>query len=196
MPVITISSIKDQTKTSKKGAKYKVTVLEGTKLGTEDHWSTDIFKNNTKVLEDLDEFGPGEVVNVKFKKSGDFFDIVAIEEPTEENLEYAKREASDVSKSTGGAKKSFGGKKSSGMSKEEWAEKDRLTNIRISKAVALKAAIDNTKVGTKAKTIMAMADELLPYLLNEKVPTKKDKTAKESIDEVFSDDDGLDPIVD
>jgi hypothetical protein len=165
MPVIKISKIADRTKTSSRGKKYNVVEISGTKYGTDEEWSTNIFKNDTERLGMLEEFGPGDVANFKFTQNGNFWDLKEIVEPTEENLEYASKEQG---KPSGRASKATtGGKQSGGMSKEEWAEKDRLTNIRIAKAVALKAAVDVGKKTTK--TIIAMADELLPYLMDTSV---------------------------
>ena len=160
MPIIEISSVKEQTRTSGKGNKYKVVVVEGTKYGTNgEEWSTNIFKNQTDLLDMLDEFGPGEMANFKFKKNGKFWDLQTIEAPTEENLEYAANPTPSSSPNSG-VKKS-----SNGMSKEEWAEKDRLTKESIARAVAVKLAMDNTKMGTKPDVIIKEAVEYLPYLL-------------------------------
>jgi hypothetical protein len=160
MPVVKIESIKDRTRTSKKGKKYKVVEVQGTKYGTDENWSTDIFKNQEDLLESLEEFGPGELVNFKFTKNGNFYDLTELSEPDAEMLEKIDAGEFDAPKKTTGGTRKGGG---STMSKEEWAEKDRLTNIRIAKAVALKAAIDMGKKTTK--TILAQAEEFLPYLL-------------------------------
>jgi len=165
--IITISSIKEKTKTSNKGKKYKVVEVVGNKWATDEEWTTNIFKNKTEILAMLDEFAPGDVANFKFDTSGKFPELATIEEPTKENLEYAEEQVANPTsqkKTTGGT----GGGKSGGsaMSKGEWAEKDRLTNIRIAKAVALKAAIDNRKEGTALKTIIKMAEEIVPWLLD------------------------------
>lgn len=162
MPVIKISSIKEKTRTSQKGKKYKVVEVQGTKYGTNDEWSTDIFKNNTDVIEQLDEFGPGEMANFQFKKNGNFYDLVGVVEPSEDNLEYAKKNAD---KPVGGKPKGGGG-----MSKEEWAEKDRKVKIGMAIHNSLKFAVMNTKVNEKPEKIVEMAKEFLPYLTLEELP--------------------------
>jgi hypothetical protein len=117
MPVVTISKISEQTKTSAKGKKYKVVTVEGTKYGSGEPWSTDIFKNKTELLDALDEFGTGEMVNFQFKKNGRFYDLVDISEPTEENLEFAKSYDANKSSNAG----SVGGpKKWDGRTGEQW----------------------------------------------------------------------------
>jgi len=171
--IITISSIKEKTKTSAKGKKYKVVEVVGTKWATEEEWSTAIFKNKTELLAMLEEFAPGDVANFKFDTSGKFPELTTIEEPTRENLAYAEEKVENpqrggsYQKKTTGGNSNAGGKTTGGsLSKAEWAEKDRLTNIRIAKAVALKAAIDNKKEGTALKTLIKMAEEIVPWLLD------------------------------
>ena len=186
--IITISSIKEKTKTSAKGKKYKVVEVVGTKWATEEEWSTAIFKNKTELLAMLEEFAPGDVANFKFDTSGKFPELATIEEPTKENLAYAEEKIKNPTsqkKTTGGTKSEASGGGGGSMSKGEWAEKDRLTNIRIAKAVAVKLACDNTKVGTDMGTLITMAEELIPWLL------------ETDINHLGSDpEDALDPPVD
>ena len=168
MPVITITKIADQTKTSAKGKKYKVVHVEGTKYGSEEEWSTDIFKNDTAVLDQLEDFGPGELANFKFKKNGNFWDLKTIEEPSEENLEYAANgptQEHTSKKTTGGMGKPAGNKP--GMSKEEWAAKDQATKESIARAVAIKLACDNTKIGAPVAAIIKQAVKYIPFLMGE-----------------------------
>ena len=170
--IITINSIKEKTKTSGQGKKYKVVEVIGTKWATDEEWTHNIFKNKTELLAMLEEFAPGDVANFKFDTSGKFPELTTIEEPTKENLEFAEEKVENPYQ--GNQKKTTGGTPSAGkagggagsMSKGEWAEKDRLTNIRIAKAVALKAAIDNKKEGTALKTLIKMAEEIVPWLLD------------------------------
>ena len=167
MPVIHIDKIADRTKTSAKGKKYKVVSVEGTKYGSDEPWTTDIFANKMELIDMLNEFGPGDTANFKFVKNGNFYDLSEIAEPTEENLKYAEEHSNPTKQTTGGKSGSGGSTtKSSAMSKSEWAEKDRLTNIRIAKAVAIKLACDNTKVGTNMDALIDMAEELVPWLLD------------------------------
>lgn len=168
--IITLSKIAEQTKTSAKGKKYKVIHVEGEKWATNEAWSTDIFKNKTELLAMLDEFAVGDVANFKFDTSGRFPELTTIEEPTKENLAFAEEKAENPypKKSTGGKAPSGGSSSGGGgsMSKAEWAEKDRLTNIRISKAVAIKVAVEAHKIGTNLATLIPFAEELLPWLLD------------------------------
>jgi hypothetical protein len=192
--IITISKIAERTKTSKAGKKYKVVEVTGNKWHTEEEWTTSIFKNKTDLLEMLDEFGPGDTANFKFIKDGQWPDLNEIIEPTKEALDHAveqaengdnyKQEKSKGRKSTGGtASKSTGG----GMSKQEWADKDLATKESIARAVALKLAMDNTKVGASVSVITKMAVKYLPFLMGE------DEIL---FDKVSSPEDALSPPVD
>ena len=171
MSVIRIESIYKEKRISKAGKSYGVTVVTGTKYGTDENWEQPIFDNDKRMLAQLEEFGKGDVANFKYEKNGKFFDLTSIEIPDKALID--KIDSGDIdtdAKFRGGSgnKKSYGGSNgaSDKMSKEEWAEKDRLTIIRIAKAVALKAAIDNSKVGTKPCDLMELADEFIPYLLD------------------------------
>jgi hypothetical protein len=171
MSVIRINSIYEETRTSKAGKKYGVTVVTGTKYGTDDDWEQPIFSNNKKMLRQLEEFGKGDVANFRYEKNDrGYNDLVAVETPNKELI--AKIDSGEVttfSKGGGGGKSSSNvsnGGGSDKMSKAEWAEKDRLTNIRISKAVALKVAADNAKTGTIPTALITFAEELMPWLLD------------------------------
>jgi len=168
MPCIEITKISDQTKVSKEGRKYQVTVVEGMKYGTTDQWTTNIFKNQKELLDQLNDFGPGEVANFKFVKNGNFYDLTSIEEPTQENLDYAKKNAG--TSAPAGGPGGGGGNKSNTMSKEEWAEKDRKTKIGMSIHNSVAAASRLCKVGTKPEAVVEYAKKLLPYLMSEELP--------------------------
>ena len=172
MSVIKIESIYEEQRIAKQSGKpYKVTVVTGTKYGSGDSWEQPIFANNKSLLRQLSEFGKGDVANFKYEENGKYHDLISIEIPDKALIDKIDSgEVNTSAKSQGGSgKKTYSGgsnTSSDKMSKAEWAEKDRLTIIRIAKAVALKAAIDNTKVGTKPCDLMEMADEFLPYLMD------------------------------
>lgn len=182
--IITISKIAEQTKTSKKGNKYKVVRVEGNKWASEEEWGTDIFKNATDLLDQLDEFGPGDVANFKYDTSGKWPELKTIEEPTTEELDKATE-----THENGGYKKDGGGRqmgKGGGgtMSKEEWAAKDLKKEHSIARAVAIKLAMENTKVGATPASIIKQAVKYMPFLLGE------DEIL---FDKVKSPEDALDP---
>jgi hypothetical protein len=173
MSVIRIESIYDETRIAKgSGKPYKVTVVTGIKYGTDEEWQQPIFANDKSMLAKLSEFGKGDVANFKYEQNGKFFDLIDIQVPDKALIDKIDSGEVDVpTKSQGGGKKNsssngFNGSTNDKMSKAEWAEKDRLTNFRIAKAVALKAAVDNTKIGTNAETLIGLSEELIPWLLN------------------------------
>jgi len=153
MPVVTISKISDQTKTSAKGKKYKVTVVEGTKYGSEDAWETKIFKNQKDLLDQLEEFGPGETANFKFKKNGNFYDLYEISEPTEENLAYAKQggQAGKGGATSGGGY--------NGRTGEQW---NRSAAIYLAVDIAKENKTAKGKV--KMEDVMELAGEIYDYI--------------------------------
>jgi hypothetical protein len=146
---------------------YDAIEVTGKKLDDGKSWSKSFFANNDDLVNALDDFGIGEEVNVVMEKKGKFWNIKDFKEMTPEDYEQVDSGGSKKS-----AKKSTGGKStgsSGGMTKEEWAEKDRKTAHRIAKSVALKAAVDNLKEGATVKAIFKRADELLEYLEGEVV---------------------------
>jgi hypothetical protein len=96
-------------------------------------------------------------------------------EPSKEDLDHAVEMAENQDSykpkgGSGGGRKSTGGttsKASSTMSKEEWAAKDKATKESIARAVAIKLACDNTKVGTLPSVMVEQAVEYLPFLMGE-----------------------------
>jgi len=147
---------------------YDAIEVTGKRLDNGKTWSKPFFANNSDLENKLNDFTVGEDVNVVMeqgKKNPKFWNIVDFKEVSEDEREMAKTpyDPSSSGKKTGsGTSKRSGGDDK--MSKAEWAEKDRLTNIRIAKAVALKAAVDAGKSTPKA--IMDMADKLIPYLMD------------------------------
>ena len=177
MSVIRIESIYDEQRVAKSGKKYGVTVVTGTRYGTDEKWEQPIFSNNKKILQQLAEFGKGDVANFKYEENGKFHDLVTIEVPSKELISKIDTgEVSTASKGGGGGKRSsnVSNTGSDKMSKGEWAEKDRLTIIRIAKAVALKAAVDNTKLGITPSALISMAEELIPWLMDTSITSNID----------------------
>jgi hypothetical protein len=165
--IITISKIAEQTKTSRNGKKYKVVRVEGNKWASEEEWGTDIFKNKTELLEQLDEFGPGDVANFKFVKDGKWPELNEIVEPSKDELDAAKEQVENGGYKKPASRNMGNSGDESGMSKEEWAAKDAATKESIARAVAIKLANDNTKVGTTPESIIKQAVEFLPFLMGE-----------------------------
>lgn len=185
MTVARITGIYNETRTSKGGKEYQVRVVKGVKYGTEVDWEQPIFLNDKKILRKLEDYAKGDVANFKYEKKGNFFNLVDITDPDPEYLaKIDNGEVTEPRRQTGGSSYSGGSKKTSsgGLTKEEWAEKDRVKTLAIAKAVALKAAVDNTKIGTTAEALIEFAEQLIPWLL--KTGGRKDERT----------DDGTDPL--
>jgi len=149
---------------------YDAIEITGKRLDNNKTWSKPFFANNSELENKLSDFTVGEDVNVVMeqgKKNPKFWNIVDFKEVSEEEREMAKTPYDPSASKKSGSSKGTGGGGSDKMSKAEWAEKDRVKSLAIARAVALKAAVDNTKVGTTATAIFVMADSLLPYLLGE-----------------------------
>lgn len=189
MPVVTISSIKDVTRISQKGKKYKVVEVKGTKYGTDnEEWSTDIFKNKTDLIDSLDDFAPGETVNFKFQKNGNFYDLTDIAEPTEENLEFAKKAASSE---TGGPANS-GGKSKGGWNGRTGEAYDRSSSIYLAMDIATENKTAKGKI--KVEDLIEMAEDIFEYIHNGDNVYAAPEV--DTDDAPFDGDDPLDPPVD
>jgi hypothetical protein len=122
--------------------------------------------SNLDVIKKLRRLEAGERVNVKHTKNGKFMNVSDI----------LPLEAEATANPTGGTKsqgRSAGGT-SDKMSKEDWAEKDRIKAMNIARAAALKQAVANLKVGTAAEAVLERAEEFLPFLLGESANTMRD----------------------
>jgi hypothetical protein len=140
-------------------AGYDAIEVFGTKLEDGSEWSKPFFANNNELINELDNFSVGEEVNVVMEQNKKFWNIVGFKEMTAQD-----RENLNKPRGSGNSKAKGGSGSSGGMTKAEWAEKDRVTAARIARAVALKAAVDNLKEGATVNTIFKRADEFLNYL--------------------------------
>ena len=156
--------------------------VEGTRIDNGDEWSKKFFANNRELRTQLDDFGVGDNVDVQMVQDGKFWNIAAFNEIDPALVEQIAGQGNkydggggkpDGSPSTGPSVRSTATAGPSGssdkMSKAEWAEKDKQTKLAIARAVAIKLAMDNTKVGTKPDTVIEEAFAYLPYLLGETV---------------------------
>lgn len=141
----------------------------GTKLDGE-QWARSFFANNDKLQNELGNFGIGEMVNVQLTQKGKFWNITGFSAPSDDDIANEKAKIEErggnptrrPAQAAGGSTSTS--KKADGMSKAEWAEKNRVDALAIARAVALKAAVESLKEGSAAKAILKRADELLPFL--------------------------------
>jgi hypothetical protein len=158
----------------------------GVKLEDGSDWeSTNIFDNqyNEALISELKNLESGEKYAIKHKKNKQGYWTVSGIGEVDEDGGYQKsspsRPVSGASGSGGSTSKKKGGDT---MSKEEWAAKNEVDRVRIAKSVALKAAVELAKAGTKAETVVALAQEFMPFLTNDQIETPLDLG-----------DDGLEP---
>lgn len=143
------------------GETWKAYIIHGTKMDDGDSFkSSNVFdnKHNQKVINIIRTLETGDKVDVVHVKNGRFWnitDIIALNgnEPT-----------APPKNMRGKGTKSGTGKGGDSMSKEEWAEKNRVDRLSIAKSVALKAAVEAGK--TTPKAAIKFADEIIPWLID------------------------------
>ena len=185
MPIITLKSLKDVTRTSAKGKKYKALEVVGTNVVDNQQWSTDIFKSQTDIVEKFDDFGAGETVNIRFQKNGTFWDVVDVTEASEEEIKQIK------SKPTGGP--SSGGK--GGWNGRTGDAYDRSASIYLAydmiKGTTTEASLRKMDVFDLLANTIEIAEDVFSYIHDGKTPMGSDESPF-----VEDDDDPLEPPVD
>lgn len=166
--------------------------IEGTRIDNGAEWSKKFFADNKELMFQLEEFGVGDIINVKVQqgKNPMHWNIIGFYAVDEEYANKIKGTGAPTGNPTAKRRSSSPSpspskSSSSGMSKEEWAEKDRATQVRIAKAVAIKLACDNSKVGTAPEKLIEEANAYIPWLLDSSDPVPS-----------VTGDDPLDPPVD
>ena len=66
--------------------------IEGKRIDNDEVWERKIFADAKDLRGQLEQFGIGEVVNIKQVKSGKWWNISAFEKPTAELIEKVKSE--------------------------------------------------------------------------------------------------------
>jgi hypothetical protein len=143
------------------GETWKAYIIHGTKLENGEAFkSVNIFdnKHNQNIINKLRTLETGDKVDVKHVKNGRFWNITDIIPTNGDDPAPPQRTGNKTS--TGGGKKR---NSSDSMSKEEWAEKNRVDSVRIAKSVALKAAVEAGNT-TPAKAIK-FAEGVLDWLI-------------------------------
>jgi hypothetical protein len=164
--------------------------IEGTRIDNGDEWSKKFFANNRELRTQLDDFGVGDNVDVQMLQDGKFWNIAAFNEidpalveqiagqgnkydndPTTTTFQTPSEEGTKGGgkNPTAGVRRQVAtaGGTSDKMSKADWAAKDQATKESIARAVAVKLAVENTKVGTKVDAIINEAIQYLPFLMGE-----------------------------
>lgn len=152
----------------KNGKVWTAFKIHGVKLEDGSDWSsTNIFDNqyNEELLGKLEELEAGEKYAILHKKNDQgYWTVSGVGEVSED------KPSGPPKNMRGKGTKSGTGKGGDTMSKEEWAAKNEVDRIRIAKSVALKAAVENTKVGHNPEGVVEMAQAFMPFLTDDALP--------------------------
>jgi hypothetical protein len=157
-------------------------IIHGTKLEDGSPWkSGNIFDNKHMqgVLNKCRTLQLGDKINIEHVKNGRFWNISDVVHLTEQEAQNAENYSAP--KNGAGTPR---GKASGGLSKEEWAEKDRVTSLRIAKSVGAKLAVEAGK--KTVKTITTFAEEILPWLLDTTPVSTSTPVAAEGSDDTLN----------
>ena len=133
--------------------------IEGKRIDNDEVWERKIFADDKNLRGQLDEFGIGEVVNIKQVKSGKWWNISAFEKPTAELIEKVKSEG------TGG--KSYQNTAPASAAKSTWNGR---TGEAYDRSAAIYLALDLLKTNrfgdtvVRAETLYEVADDVFNYI--------------------------------
>lgn len=137
---------------------WRAFVIYGTKLEDGAAWNgKHIFedKDNISLINVVKSLEQGERIDVKHVRAGNgnwkTSEIVRLAGAEAAGTRSGKKQANNNDQ----------------MTKEDWAEKNKIDALRIAKSVALKAAVDNTKVGSHPEVVLEHAHTFLPFLLDD-----------------------------
>ena len=140
--------------------------IEGKRIDNDEVWERKIFADDKNLRGQLDEFGIGEVVNIKQVKSGKWWNISAFEKPTAELIEKVKSEG------TGG--KSYQNTTPATAAKSTWNGR---TGEAYDRSAAIYLALDLLKTNrfgdtvVRAETLYEVADDVFNYIHSGVNPT-------------------------
>ena len=140
--------------------------IEGKRIDNDEVWERKIFVDAKDLRGQLEEFGIGEIINVKQVRNGKWWNISGFEKPTAELIERVKGTGSKsyqntTSSGSGGAKSTWGGR----------------TGEAYDRSSAIYLALDFLKTNTlepaeiSSKDLYTLADEVYEYIHNGINPT-------------------------
>lgn len=149
------------------GGKFPGKEIEGTRIDNGERWGKNFFADKRDLRNQLDEFGIGDVLNIKMVQDGKYWNIESITEASEALIQKAQEYGA---KDNGGGGNKPAKTYFAGTAETATMGKPSNTEASIARAVALKIAVSH--LGGKAKMteekIIASAKKYLPYLLDEK----------------------------
>lgn len=137
--------------------------IEGKRVDNDEVWERKIFADDKNLRGQLEEFGIGEIINVKQVRNGKWWNISGFEKPTAELIEKVKLDGSGV--------KSF---TNSAPTKTAWNGR---TGEAYDRSSAIYLALDFLKTNTlepaeiDIKELYAVADDVYDYIHNGVNPT-------------------------
>ena len=138
--------------------------IEGKRIDNDEVWERKIFADDRNLRGQLEEFGIGEVVNIKQVKSGKWWNVSGFEKPTAELIEKVKSEG------TGG--KSYQNTTPATAAKSTWNGR---TGEAYDRSAAIYLALDflktNATAPIKGERLYEMADEVFNYIHSGVNPT-------------------------
>ena len=133
--------------------------IEGKRIDNDEMWERKIFSDAKDLRGQLEEFGIGEIINVKQVRNGKWWNISGFEKPTAELIERVKdmggKSYQNTTPSGGGAKSTWNGR----------------TGEAYDRSAAIYLALDWMKHTYKdeqldTKQVYAVADEVYNYIHN------------------------------
>lgn len=136
--------------------------IEGTRVDNGEEWSKKFFADNRALREQLNDFGIGDIANVKLVQKGKHWNIESLTVPTESMIQKVK-DSGGKSYTSGGAAAS----PSTGGTKSTWNGR---TGEAYDRSAAIYLALDIAKENKTAKgrieldEIMKTADQVFDYI--------------------------------
>jgi len=136
--------------------------IEGKRIDNDEVWERKIFADARDLRGQLEQFGIGEVVNIKQVKSGKWWNVSGFEKPTAELIEKVKSEG------TGGKSYQNTASSGGGGAKSTWNGR---TGEAYDRSASIYLALDWMKHTYKdeqldTKQVYAVADEVYNYIHN------------------------------
>ena len=135
--------------------------IEGVRLDNGEPWERKIFADARDIRGQLDKFGMGENIDVKMKQDGKWWNIVALEKPSDALIEKV---------TSGGGFSGGGGGGSSNYQKAAPAKStwNGRTGDAYDRSAAIYLALDflktNATAPIKAERMYAMAEDVFNYI--------------------------------
>jgi hypothetical protein len=153
---------------------YEAKLITGTRIDNGEEWSKKFFSNNQKLMDEFEEFGVGEIVNVRLTKGKGpkQWNVAGFEVPSQELIDEVKERANPTKSSgDGGPKKEYKNMKSTwnGRTGEAY---DRSAAVYLAwdiiKETFTPAALKKLSADNLDAVLFGMANKINDYIHNGK----------------------------